>query len=400
MRALAGLILIATIASSHHAFAQAKKAATPATGPATRYFTYLDEFMDGEADLVLKQTRNGTTITAASLDLCYPAPKDSERRDRVLVDLKINGTAMSGAAESQLDKTPVAVALMQTKVAGAADTWSITGTIKFGSNSVAVNSRETTDTSEKEFAEQQSKDDEITPAPAAFTEVSPEAIAAKVRLADAANFVKGLRGTNIYVSKDSLAIGCDNLRAGTQTIRMSVNPDNAAATIAQLKDKPGVTAIGWSFGDLELNRTVRFAAKDWISGTAIDRAKIATGLTDTLKTVYKADSAASALDDISGKYTIRIKRPHGALAVYGLTEVLEISAMAAFDRPGASDAILLWVGDPSSEVVDETPGGKLLMTDANEGEGEDQATDDSGAIDEIAKYFKAQKWDDGSSKFK
>ena len=398
MRALLWFSFLGFFAATDAAVAQTRKAAQ--SGPQTRYFTYFDEFMDGEADVVLKQVRNGATITSASLDLCYPAPKGSDRRDRIAADLKLNGNAMTGSAVSMLDKTPVEISLTQTKASGAADGFNIAGSIKIGNRTIPVASKDTSDSSEKDFEDSKSKDDVIAAAPAAFTDVSPESIAAKVKLEAVAEFVKALRGTNIFVSKDSLIASCENLRAGAQTIRMSVNPETASATIAQLKTKPGVVTIGWSYGELELARAIRFPAKDWSTEGKIDSAKIGTALTDTLKKTFGADSATSAWDAISGKYTIKFKRPSAALASLGLTESLEITAMAAFDKPGGTDAILLWIGYPTSETADEQPGAKLLLSDTTEAEGEDQGIDDNGAVGDLAKYFKAQKWDDDSSKFK
>ena len=41
-------------------------------GNEIRYFTSIDGLMDGNADAVLKETRQGKTVTAAVLDVCYP----------------------------------------------------------------------------------------------------------------------------------------------------------------------------------------------------------------------------------------------------------------------------------------------------------------------------------------
>lgn len=398
MHALVWLSLTAILTAPAAAWAQAKKAAPAAAE--TRYFTYFDDFMSGEADVVLKQVRNGPAIASASLDLCYPSPKGSDRRDRFIAELKISGNTMTGSAVSMLDKAPVEISLTQARAGGQADGFNISGTIKIGARSVAVNSKETSDSSQKDFDDSRTKSDDVTPAPAAFIDVSPESIAARLQLDAVAEFVKGLRGTNITVSKDSLIANCDSLRAGTQTIRMSVNPEMAAATIAQLKGKPGVVAIGWSYGELELARAIRFPAKDWVSGGKIDSGKIGTALTDTLKRAFGADSAASEWDEVSGKYTVKLKRPSAALSALGLTETLEVTAMAAFDRPGGSDMILLWIGYPTGETVDDQPGTKLLLSDSAEAEGEDQSVDDNDAVNELAKYFKAQKWNEETSKFK
>ena len=48
--------------------------AAPA-GNEIRYFTSIDGLMDGNADAVLKETRQGKNVTAAVLDVCYPGRK-------------------------------------------------------------------------------------------------------------------------------------------------------------------------------------------------------------------------------------------------------------------------------------------------------------------------------------
>src|SRR5579872_18409 len=86
----AGLI----VASTGLAYGQMKL--SPKAAPAaneTRYFTALDGLMDGNADVILKETRQGKTVTAATLDVCYPTAKGSDRKDRFVVNLAINGQA-------------------------------------------------------------------------------------------------------------------------------------------------------------------------------------------------------------------------------------------------------------------------------------------------------------------
>ncbi|PMY00611.1 hypothetical protein C1Y22_37510, partial [Pseudomonas sp. MPR-R2A5] len=76
------------------------------------------------------------------------------------------------------------------------------------------------DLSEKEFLDNQTSDDGITPQPKDFTEVSPEAIAVKVKLDNATDFLKSLKGQDVEVTLASLSVGCDALRAGEQTVNM------------------------------------------------------------------------------------------------------------------------------------------------------------------------------------
>ena len=72
------------------------------------------------------------------------------------------------------------------------------------------------------------------------------------------------------------------MRAGEQTINLTVDPDRAAALIAKTKSAPGVTAVGWTTGAVEMDRTIRFAAADWRDGDKINRDKIASAISGVL----------------------------------------------------------------------------------------------------------------------
>ena len=71
------------VTGSDRALAQMKlpsKAAPAPGGSEIRYFTSIDGLMSGNADVVLKETRQGKTVTAAVLDVCYPVEKGSIAR--------------------------------------------------------------------------------------------------------------------------------------------------------------------------------------------------------------------------------------------------------------------------------------------------------------------------------
>src|SRR5262249_60063024 len=80
------------------AFAQTKQPAakSAASGPEIRYFTAIDGLMDGNADVILKETRQGKTVTTAVLDVCYPVTKGAERKDRFVANLTISGQSLTG----------------------------------------------------------------------------------------------------------------------------------------------------------------------------------------------------------------------------------------------------------------------------------------------------------------
>ena len=59
-----------------------KKSEAPAT-PVVRYFTSLNDI----SEAILKETRTGNKLTAATLDVCFPVDVDSPLKDRFIVDL-------------------------------------------------------------------------------------------------------------------------------------------------------------------------------------------------------------------------------------------------------------------------------------------------------------------------
>ena len=223
MRALLFCLAALVMASPDFAFAQTKLTGKAAPGASeVRYFTAIDGLMDGNADVVLKETRQGKTVTAAVLDVCYPAEKGSDRRDRFVANLAVNGQTLTGTTQSLGDKLPVAVKLVRKPTGG---TFEFRGQISVGQTVTEVTSTENSDLSEKEFQDNQTSDDGITPAPKDFSEVSPESIGVRVKLDAALDFLKSLKGQDLEVSLSSLSVSCDALRAGVQTISISIDPE-------------------------------------------------------------------------------------------------------------------------------------------------------------------------------
>jgi hypothetical protein len=391
MRALPLLLIGLMTAWSNFAFAQMKL--SPKAAPAaneTRYFTSIDGLMDGNADVVLKETRQGKSVTSAVLDVCYPAQKGSDRKDRFVANLTVSGQTLTGSTQSLGDKLPVAIKL-QRRPTG--DTFEFKGQISVGQTVTEVTSTDNSDLSEKEFHDNQTSDDSIATAPKDFTEVSPESIAVKVKLEAALDFLKGLKGQDVEVSLSSLAASCEALRAGEQTISLSVDPDRAAALIAKSRTMPGVVAAGWTTGVVEMDRSIRFAAADWRDGDKLNRDKLATAIANVLSRTLAAKASASTWNANTGKLKLTLKRPSQLLPALGLTETIEVFALVAPDKPGASDRLMLWVGNPVITTSDETAGPKLNLSEESASDEEGDQKDDNGSIDALAKEFKGQRWD-------
>ncbi len=398
MRALLLVLIGLMTASSDLALAQIKPSPKAAPGAnEVRYFTSIDGLMAGNADVVLKETRQGKSVTAAVLDVCYPAEKGSDRKDRFVVNLAVSGQTLTGTTQSLGDKLPVTVKLTRRPTG---DTFEFRGQIGIGQTVTEVTSTDNSDLSEKEFQDNQATDDGIAAAPKDFTEASPEAVGVKVKLEAALDFLKGLKGQDVEVSLSSLTVSCEALRAGEQTINISVDPDRAAALIAKSKSLPGVVAAGWTSGVVEMDRSIRFAAADWRDGDKLNKNKLAAAIANVLSKTLAAKSAAATWSASTGKLKLTFKRPSQLFPALGLTETIEILALVAPDKPGTTDRLMLWIGNPVISTTDETAGAKLNLAEEASADEEGDAKDDNGSVDALAKEFKAQRWDADKSAWK
>jgi hypothetical protein len=391
---LAGLITLAP----QFGLAQVKlppKAAPNATE--TRYFTSIDGLMDGNADAILKETRQGKTVTAAVLDVCYPAEKGSERKDRFVANLAVNGQSLTGNTQTIFGKQPVTVKLLR-KPTG--DTFEFRGQIVIGQSLTEVASSDNSDLTEREFLDNQSTDDGIAPSPKDFTEVSPEAVAVKVKLDSAADFLKGLKGQDVEISVSSLVISCDALRAGEQTINISVDPERAAAFIAKAKAMPGVVTVGWTAGTVEMDRAIRIPAAPWRDGEKLNRDKLAAVISDTLSKTLAAKAVSSAWNATTGKFKLTFKRPSDLFPALELSDTVEVAGLVSSDKPGRSEHLMLWIGVPAITTSDESAGSKLILSQEASADEEGDQKNDKGSLEALVKELKGQRWDADNSAWK
>ncbi len=391
---LAALVMV----SPEISFAQMKLSPKATPGAIeTRYFTSLDGLMSGNADVILKETRQGKAVTAAVLDVCYPAEKGSDRKDRFVANLAINGQSLTGTTQTLGDKLPVTVKLLR-KPTG--DTFEFRGQISIGQTVTEVTSTDNSDLSEREFLDNQTSDSGITPSPQEFTEVSPESVGVRVKLEAALDFLKSLKGQDVQVSVNSLAVSCDALRAGEQTISLALDPERAAAFVANAKAMPGVVAAGWTTGTVEMDRAIRFSAAGWRDGDKLNRDKLASVISGVLTKTLAAKPVSSVWNATTGKLTITLKRPSRLLPALDLTETIEVTCLASSDKPGASDRLMLWVSSPVISTSDEGAGPRLMLSDEGSGDEEGDQQDDNGSVDALARELKGQRWDPDRSAWK
>ena len=397
MRALL-FCLIALISVPDLAIAQMKLSPKAApNGNEIRYFTSIEGLMDGNADVILKETRQGKTVTSAVIDVCYPIDKGSARKDRFVANLAVNGQSLTGTTQSISQKSPVTIKLVR-KPTG--DTFEFKGQIGVGQTVTEVASSDNSDLSEQDFTENQTVDDGITEAPKDFTEVSPESFAVRVKLDAAVDFLKGLRGQDLEISSNSLTVTCAALRSGEQTINMSAAPERVPALIAKFKSQPGVVAAGWTGGIVDMERSIRFSAGQWRDGDKINKDKVAAAIARALTKTLAAKLSSSAWNANTGALKLAFKRPSQLIPALDLTETVEIAALVASDKPNGVDRLMLWIGNPVISTADETGGAKLNLTDDSGGEEEVEAKDDNGSVEALAREFNGQRWDSEKSVWK
>jgi hypothetical protein len=362
-----------------------------------RYFTAIDGLMNGDADVILKETRQGKAVTAATLDVCYPADKTFNRKDRFVVNLAVNGQTLSGTTQSLGDKSPVTVKLTR-KPTG--DTFEFRGQIAVGQNVTEVTSSDNSDISEKEFLDSQSTDDGIQPSPPDFTYVSPESIGVRVKLDAATDFLKSLKGQDVEVTLSSIAVTCDALRLGYQSINIAADPERAAALIGKFKSAPGVLAAGWTTGMVEMDRAIRIAAADWRDGDKLNRDRLVAAISSVLAKSLSAKPASSSWNTTTGKMKLTFKRPNQAYPALALTDTIEVAGLVAPDKPGGSDHLLIWIGVPVTTTLDESAGAKLNLSDEATGDEEGDQPDQSGSIEALTRELKGQRWEADKSAWK
>ncbi len=398
MRALLLVAALLFAATPDFATAQIKLSTKPDPNAVeTRYFTAVDGLMDGNADVILKETRQGKTVTAATLDLCYPVDKSSDRKDRFVANLTVNGQTMTGTTTSLGDKKPVNIKLTRKQ---NGDTFDFRGQITIGQTVTEVVSSENSDISDKEFQDSQTVDDGINPSPKDFTEVSPESVGVRIKLDAATDFLKSLKGQDVEIALSSLTVTCDALRSGHQTLSLTVDPDRAAALIDKAKSAPGVIAAGWTTGVVEMDRAIRFPAADWLDGGKVNRDKLVATVSGVLSKTLSAKLASSSWSPATGKLKMIFKRPSTTYPALDLTDSIEVSGLVSPDKPGGSDHLMLWISNPVTSTSDESAGAKLTLADDSGGDEDSEEQDNSGSVEALTKELKGQRWDADKSVWK
>jgi hypothetical protein len=368
-----------------------------AAGSAVRYFLLSGTFVgDVETDATLRETRQGAAVTSAVLDVCYGNATISNRKDRFAVDLTPSAGKLAGTGRTQVGNEPVSVQLIRTADGGK---FTFEGTIKIGQAEYEVASPDNGDISEADFRDAQSLDEIIVPAPDTFAEPGPGTVAARVKLEALADFVKALKSENLRVRIETLQPDCQALRAGTIAVQAEIDPMRSAATVAKLRATPNVLLAGWTGGRFSPEYAVRISSADY-GGANLDRNKLAAAIAASAAKALSATLETTSWDDPTGELTVRFTRPSLPYAGLALTDKIGLSFLIGPEKPGATDALIVWIGAVTIETVDEGAEPRLKLVKVPEGTPGSDNIDTAPVLPALVNDLKGRLWDPDSKSWK
>jgi hypothetical protein len=149
-----------------------------------------------------------------------------------------------------------------------------------------------------------------------------------------------------------------------------------------------------------MDRAIRFAAADWRDGDKLNRDKLAATISGVLSKTLAAKASSPTWDASTGKLKLTFKRPSQIFPALGLTDTIEVLGLVAPDKPGSTDQLMLWIGNPVITTTDESAAPRLNLADDSGADEEGDQKDDNGSVDALAKEFKGQRWDTNNSAWK
>jgi hypothetical protein len=392
--AVVAVLVLALAGSAAVAQQKGPKGKAPA-GPQVRYFDLSSGiFAELASEAILKETRQGTTLVSGELEVCHLTEPNSNRVDRFVVPLKVEGNRLTGSGQSQEGKHAVSVNLTR-RVAGG--NFSFEGTVSSGPNSEKVSSTDNNEVSEEEIADQFTAEAPIEASPSDFTAAWPQSLQIRVGRAGLLPLLEALREQNVRVVLNSLLTSCRVLRSGTHTVQIDVDAERTGAVLAKLKSVTGVTEVGFSPNPPSMQRAVQFPSAGWRDAAGkLDRDKLAATLGASLAKAMSATLSSTSWDASLGELSVELKRPDETVAGLKLTELMTISIVVAPESLSSNQRSILWLETMTSRVVDEGAGSRLTFTTQSEDGGEAQGREPEGADalpEAVAAALKGATWD-------
>ncbi len=389
---IAPAVALFTLISVQGTYAQGSKAPS---GDTTRYFTFDSGLMDDlEVNGILTETRQGTRVASATLDVCYPSASGADKQDRVVVNLSVERGRLVGTGKSLVDGEPVIVNIMRRQTG---TTFTFEGSIKVGSDQMKVSSTDVSEQNEKDFREAQPEVTKIVATPADFTDVSPDTVGFRVKRDALPELLKRLKGQDALVDRVGLDVDCTVLRSGEHVVQVQVHPDRAATLIEKAKGMKGLVAVGYSTGTYSMDSAVRIAAADFRKDGKIDYDKIAASAGTSAEKAFSAKLKSSTWNATTGEFTLELTRANNIVSGAELTELLRVKGFVGPEKMGRSDNLIIWIGNTSSDIVDAGPAPNLKFTVAASDDDEEN-NESAEFVTKLAEDLKGKTWDaDGSA---
>jgi hypothetical protein len=393
--AVVAVLVVALASTSSVAQQKGQKGKGP-TGPQVRYFDLSSGiFSDLGSEAILKETRQGNTLVSAELDVCHQASPTSNRLDRFVVPLKVEGNRLTGSGQSLEGKQAVSVNLIR-RVAGG--NFNFEGTVTSGSNTEKVQSTDNNEMSEEEITEQFLAEPAIEASPADFTAAWPQALHVRVGRAALGGLLEALRDQNVRVAYSGLTPSCRVLRTGHYTVQIDVDAERVGAVFAKLKSVSGVSEAGFSSNTPNMQRAVRFPSAGWRDGAGkLDRDKLAAAVGAAMAKAMAATVNATSWDATMGELAVELKRPDESIPGLKLTQIITITAVIAPESPSSNRQSILWIEGITPRIVDDRPAPRLTFANPPSDEGgEGQANEPEGTEGlpaAVAAALKGSLWD-------
>ncbi len=349
-KAIAGMLLL--VAASLPSFAQERKIFTPPVvlGEGTT------------ADLRVIENWSGSSIANATVDLCFAQGVDRSYGtltlgdyDRAVVQLKNDGRSWKGASVSTEARRPVSVDLRREPVADGKVRFSGAVVIDGVAHEVSADVFERTG----ELSEDEPYLKPIEKPERFGDEAAPNALAVTVKNGSQRQLFEALRKANVKI--DLLSGGndkCTVLRSGTQTFRVLTPPERSAALVETLRKLPFVLNAGWTQA-VSGAPNVRVTGNGWIVNGAINREKVSGEFAGAIAKHIDGRVTGTDWDEKTGEIRFTFSRPSKLFPGFGLTEKLEMVALVAPERPGATNSAIIWAMSIYGDVVDEGAGPRL-----------------------------------------
>ncbi|MBX9773675.1 MAG: hypothetical protein K2Y71_04605 [Xanthobacteraceae bacterium] len=400
--AVAAVLALVVASSGAVAEQKSQKGKGPA-GPQVRYFDLSSSvFSELGAEAILKEIRQGTTLTAAELEICHQVAPGSNRLDRFVVPLKVEGNRLTGSGQSQEGKQAVSVNLTRRAAGG---NFNFEGTITAGSITEKVRSTDNAEMTEEEITDQFLAEPAIEAAPDDFTAAWPQALHARVGRSALTSLLDALRDQNVRLVYNSLLPSCRVLRSGNYSVQIDIDAERAGAVMAKVKSVSGVAEVGFSPNTPNMGRAVRFPSAGWRDGGGkLERDKLAAAVAAAMAKAMGATVGATTWDPVMGELSIELKRPDESVAGLKLSQIITVSTVVAPESLTNNQQSILWIESINSRIADERSPPRLTFT-TNQGdeggEGQNSEPEGSDALpDAVATALKGKTWDSDSDQWR